>query len=603
MNTSVSSLPMVLVVEDDKGIQELLRFTLVCGGYQPVCADTAEEAETLLRETLPDIALIDWMLPGKSGLALIGKLRNERRTRSMPIILLTARGEEADRVAGLEGGADDYIVKPFSPKELLARVQAVLRRCAPRVCQGHAECWSDRAGHGQPRSARYGPADHPDPDRIPAAAFPDGQCRTRLHAPATARQRLGRSRLYRRPHGRHPHPALRVALGPAAEQMVETVRGDRLQAQHLAGIPPLGRMRAAGSGFSKILLTGVLPIVGLALLLGVIHGAAWGWAVAALGLLLIVLMQTRRLTILAAWLDAPEHARVPDAGGAWGEVFVKLSRRLHHDACRVEEVEAGLRSFREAMDAVPDGLVILDASHQIQWSNRAAGEHLGIQPAARWRRDHRATGAHSGLRRLPRQPRRPQLPSSSSRRRRAAASMPSGPSLWGSTSSLLVSLDVTDARRVEAMRSTFVANVSHELRTPLTVVSGFLEHFTDDGAMSAEQRLHFARIMSDQTKRMLSLVDDLLTLSRLEAEDAPASEEECRHGRTAGAVAVRSAEPQRRPAWPRSSLRWSGLAGKPQGIAQRFRQSGFQRHSLHAGRRRDSHRMGNPRSGRRLFRA
>jgi two-component system phosphate regulon sensor histidine kinase PhoR len=91
---------------------------------------------------------------------------------------------------------------------------------------------------------------------------------------------------------------------------------------------------------------------------------------------------------------------------------------------------------------------------------------------------------------------------------------------------LLVSLDVTDAHRVEAMRSTFVANVSHELRTPLTVVSGFLEHFTDGDAMSAEQRLYFARIMSDQTKRMLSLVDDLLTLSRLEAEDAPASEEE-----------------------------------------------------------------------------
>ena len=91
---------------------------------------------------------------------------------------------------------------------------------------------------------------------------------------------------------------------------------------------------------------------------------------------------------------------------------------------------------------------------------------------------------------------------------------------------MLVSLDVTDARRVESMRSEFVANVSHELRTPLTVVSGFLEHFADDGAMNADQRQHFARLMSDQTARMLSLVDDLLTLSRLEAEDAPASEED-----------------------------------------------------------------------------
>jgi len=96
----------------------------------------------------------------------------------------------------------------------------------------------------------------------------------------------------------------------------------------------------------------------------------------------------------------------------------------------------------------------------------------------------------------------------------------------GERNTLLVSLDVTDARRVEAMRSTFVANVSHELRTPLTVVSGFLEHFGDESAMSPEQRQQYARLMSEQTRRMLSLVDDLLTLSRLEAEDAPASEED-----------------------------------------------------------------------------
>jgi two-component system phosphate regulon response regulator PhoB len=168
---------MVLVVEDDKGIQELLRFTLVCGSYQPVCADTAEEAETVLRETLPDIALIDWMLPGKSGLALIGKLRNERRTRSMPIILLTARGEEADRVAGLEGGADDYIVKPFSPKELLARVQAVLRRCAPEFVKGTLSAGPIELDTVSHEARVTVPADHPDPDRISAAAFPDGQCR------------------------------------------------------------------------------------------------------------------------------------------------------------------------------------------------------------------------------------------------------------------------------------------------------------------------------------------------------------------------------------------------------------------------------------------
>ena len=285
-------------------------------------------------------------------------------------------------------------------------------------------------------------------------------------------------------------------------------------------------MNAAVPGFAKILLSGVLPIVAPALLLGLIHGAAWGWATAALGLLLIVLMQTRRLTVLAAWLNAPDRAgSVPDAGGTWGEVFTRLSRRLHQDARRVEEVEAELQSFREAMDAVPDGLVILDASHQIQWSNRAAGEHLSI----RLPRDDGAI-----IEQLVRLPgfadylgnpdgQAPFILRSKAARSRVYAirAVP-----LGKHKQLLVSLDVTDAHRVEAMRSTFVANVSHELRTPLTVVSGFLEHFTDGGVMSAEQRLYFARIMSDQTKRMLSLVDDLLTLSRLEAEDAPASEEE-----------------------------------------------------------------------------
>ncbi len=284
-------------------------------------------------------------------------------------------------------------------------------------------------------------------------------------------------------------------------------------------------MTPGRASFAKILLTGVLPISGLALLGGLLHGVACGWAVAALGLLLLVVMQTRRLSVLAAWLDDPDCRESPDAGGAWGEVFVKLARKLRHDALRLAELEAGLHSFREAMDAVPDGLVILDANHQIQWSNRAAGDHLGVclprDAGAIIEQRVRTPGFAEYLG----NPDAPapfilQVPAARSRVY-AVRAVP-----LGEHSKLLVSLDVSDARRVEAMRSTFVANVSHELRTPLTVVSGFLEHFTDHGLMTADQRQHFARLMSDQTKRMLSLVDDLLTLSRLESEDAPASEEE-----------------------------------------------------------------------------
>jgi len=284
-------------------------------------------------------------------------------------------------------------------------------------------------------------------------------------------------------------------------------------------------MTAAGRWCTRIVVTGVLPIVGLALLLAVIHGAIWGWVAAASGLMLVVLLQTRRLALLAAWIDGPQQAEVPDSGGVWGEVFRKLSRKLRLDARALAEVETTLGSFSEAMDAVPDGLVVLAEHHQVQWANRAAGEHLGIRlprdGGAIIQQLVRAPGFAEYLSSPAGQP--PFILLSSAARSRAY-SLRAVP--LGERNTLLVSLDVTDARRVEVMRSTFVANVSHELRTPLTVVSGFLEHFGDESAMSAEQRQQFVRLMSEQTRRMLSLVDDLLTLSRLEAEDAPASEED-----------------------------------------------------------------------------
>ena len=123
----------ILVVEDEPAVQELIRYTLEQAGMQAVTADSAEEALVSLRDELPDAVLIDWMLPNKSGLALARELRESERTADLPLIIVTARGEEADRVKGLDQGADDYVVKPFSPRELIARIQAVLRRRAPHT--------------------------------------------------------------------------------------------------------------------------------------------------------------------------------------------------------------------------------------------------------------------------------------------------------------------------------------------------------------------------------------------------------------------------------------------------------------------------------------
>ena len=123
----------VLVVEDEPAIQELIAYSLKQAGHQPLRADNAEHALRLVQEALPDLVLLDWMLPGLSGIELARRLRADRRTKAIPIIMLTARADEQDKLTGLDTGADDYITKPFSPRELTARVKAVLRRRAPQM--------------------------------------------------------------------------------------------------------------------------------------------------------------------------------------------------------------------------------------------------------------------------------------------------------------------------------------------------------------------------------------------------------------------------------------------------------------------------------------
>ena len=125
----------VLVVEDEPSIQELISASLQHAGHLVLRADSAEAALPLVSETLPDVVLLDWMLPGMSGVQFARRLRAGERTRELPIIMLTARSEEHDKVAGLEAGADDYLTKPFSPRELLARIKAVLRRRAPQMTE------------------------------------------------------------------------------------------------------------------------------------------------------------------------------------------------------------------------------------------------------------------------------------------------------------------------------------------------------------------------------------------------------------------------------------------------------------------------------------
>ncbi|RDH88275.1 MAG: phosphate regulon transcriptional regulatory protein PhoB [endosymbiont of Seepiophila jonesi] len=121
-------MPRILIVEDEAEIREMIRFGLEVANYEVDEAGHAQEARQSLAHSLPDLILMDWMLPGRSGLELTRELKQKPETRDIPLIILTARADESDKVDGLEAGADDYVTKPFSPRELIARIKAVLRR-------------------------------------------------------------------------------------------------------------------------------------------------------------------------------------------------------------------------------------------------------------------------------------------------------------------------------------------------------------------------------------------------------------------------------------------------------------------------------------------
>ena len=129
----------ILVVEDEPQVQELVAVNLEHAGHRVLRAASAEEAENAIRDELPDVLILDWMLPGDSGVSLARRLRANERTRELPILMLTARAMEQDKISGLEAGADDYLTKPFSPKELAARIKAVLRRRAPQLADDVVE--------------------------------------------------------------------------------------------------------------------------------------------------------------------------------------------------------------------------------------------------------------------------------------------------------------------------------------------------------------------------------------------------------------------------------------------------------------------------------
>ena len=219
-------MPSILVVEDEPAILELLKVNLADAGYAVTGAEDAEAARESLKEALPDLVLLDWMLPGQSGLAFAKQLRSDARTRELPIIMVTARAEEADKVAGLEAWVDDYVTKPFSPRELKARIKSVLRRRAPEAAQEMLAAGALKLDPATHRVTVGGEAVAIGPTEFRLLRFLLARPE-RVHTRAQLQDHVWGDHVYIEERTIDVHiRRLRQALAPhGADGMIETVRG------------------------------------------------------------------------------------------------------------------------------------------------------------------------------------------------------------------------------------------------------------------------------------------------------------------------------------------------------------------------------------------
>jgi two-component system phosphate regulon response regulator PhoB len=243
----------ILVVEDESAIAELISINLRHAGFEVTIAANADQAQAAVDGVLPDLIILDWMLPGQSGLALAKRWRGEQRTRELPVIMLTARADETDKIAGLDAGADDYLTKPFSTNELMARIRAVLRRKAPEALDSVVEVGALKIDPATRRVTRGGESGEAREVKLGATEF------RLLHFFMTHPERVhSRAQLLDRVWGDHVFieertvdvhvKRLREALSPVqCAQMIETVRGAGYRLTQHVAVPAMPAMPAVSA--------------------------------------------------------------------------------------------------------------------------------------------------------------------------------------------------------------------------------------------------------------------------------------------------------------------------------------------------------------------
>ena len=225
--------PRVLIVEDEAAIAELIAVNLRHNGFEPVWVEGGEAAQREIDAVLPDVILLEWMLPGSSGVQLAKQWRSHPRSKSVPILMLTARGAEGDKVQGLDAGADDYITKPFSPQELLARMRAVLRRRAPEQVGDSVSIGALQLDAGAHRVTYQGQEVKIGPTEFRLLHYLMKHAE-RVHSRAQLLDKIWGDHVYIEERTVDVHiKRLRAALGPAGA-CIETVRGSGYRISRVA---------------------------------------------------------------------------------------------------------------------------------------------------------------------------------------------------------------------------------------------------------------------------------------------------------------------------------------------------------------------------------